>query len=95
MSRPVYVYRIRVAALPEGSDEPGWEPDGWLDWCDDHGWRTYDPETGASDYPPFSWASLMRRKAMLSKAAAERRVRMLRRFGAAVEVERSTPVEWP
>ena len=91
--RAVYVYRLAVT-LPPGSDAPGWEPDSWVEWCEEHGWEEYEQDTGARNAPTFSWPRLLQRKHFLSAPGAERRARMLRGFGALVEVERSQAVQW-
>lgn len=93
VERSVYVYRLKVT-FPPGSSEPGWEPDSWPAWCEEHGWEDFDSATGARDFPTFSWARFLHRKNFLSASSAERRAKMLRTFGALVEVERSYPVAW-
>lgn len=91
--RQVYVYRLKVT-LPPGSSEPGWEPDSWPVWCEEHAWEDFDSETGARDFPTFSWARFLHRKNFLSAASAALRAETLRAFGAMVEVERSEAVAW-
>lgn len=89
--RLVRVYRLAVT-LPEGSTEPGWEPEGWYEICEQRGWVASDRETGAEYDPPFAWP---RRKLYLSKLSAETRAKLLRSYGATVEIEESEPVAWP
>ncbi len=82
----IRVYRLRVAR-PEGSEAPGWEPEGWSEICVARGW-TSDVDPGEV---PFTWP---RRLTYLSAAGAEERAKLLREYGATVVVERSLPVEW-
>ena len=78
-----FVYRLHVT-LPEGSDEPGWEPEGWIAdvWYDADGEQSRE----------FSWP---RKRHCLSQSTANRWARQLRAWGANVVVERSNPVAWP
>lgn len=80
-----HVYRLKID-YPPGSQEPGWEPAGWIPRLGQ------EPETGATVELPFRWPSERR---FLSFAGARARVRELEGYGAAVTLERSLPVEWP
>lgn len=86
--RRTYLYRLNVE-FPPGIDEVGWEPPGW---SDDPEHQVQDPETGGYEAVPFSWPLV---RTYLSQTAANRRAALLRRYGAAVVVERSDPVVWP
>jgi hypothetical protein len=87
--RRSYAYRLHVT-LPEGSDEYGWEPEGWADLCAARGW--YEPDHSVEGPPPFAWP---RRKLYFSKSGADTRAELLRTYGATVEVKRSLPIMWP
>lgn len=86
--RASYLYRL-VVALPEGSEEAGWEPETWEEVCEDRGWIDPDHHSGA--LPPFAWP---RRRLYLSPSAAEARAKLLRTYGAVVTIERSNAVTW-
>ena len=75
----VFVYRL-VVTLPEGSDAPGWRPEGYED---EYGRYQDDDET------PFRWP---KRRLYLSASAASRRASLLTRWGADVAIVRSQPV---
>lgn len=74
------VYRLHVE-YPKGSDEWGWEPEGW-----DDGWSG-DPDNDAS----FRWPI---EKLYLSKSGARGRARLFEKYGATVTIEASEPVVW-
>lgn len=87
----VRIYRL-VVQYPEGShDSEGWPVDSW----EPPDWRPVDlieePDTGAWITPPFKWPSV---RCYLSRTGAEGRAKLLRRYGAVVEVQRSEPVVW-
>lgn len=78
-SGPVFVYRLRVT-LPEGSEAPGWHPEGW------------EPAIfGEDDVQEFRWPT---RRHCLSVATARRWKQRLEGWGATVVIERSLPVSW-
>lgn len=79
-----HVYRLAVK-YPEGSLEPGWEPENWDGLPDDFSYAE-DPNVH------FRWPRV---KTYLSKTGAEARAKLLRSFGAAVTVQESEPVVWP
>jgi hypothetical protein len=86
----VFLYRL-VVTKPEGSEEPGWAPEGWEEICEARGW--WDPSAyGENDPPPFGWP---KRRLYLSAASAEYRAGLMRDYGATVVVERSDAVTWP
>ena len=77
-----YVYRLDVT-LPDGSDEPGWHPDGWVaqEWDDADGHYVQE----------FKWP---RKRQCLSLTTANRWAQQLRSWGATVRICRSEPVVW-
>ena len=79
-TRQVYVWRL-VVTLPEGSDEPGWEPEEW----DGYKYGDESPDRR------FVWP---RRRLYLNGAAAGQRAALLRSWGAEVVMERSAAVTW-
>lgn len=84
MSRPVRVWRLNVT-LPEGSEKPGWQPEGWVADVSDWGVE--------GEYErPFIWP---RRRNYLSVKGAKVMARILREYGATVQIEESEPVTWP
>ena len=90
-ARPIHVYRLEVV-YPEGSQEPGWEPENYAEI-----WERLNPDyTSDPNYDgpiwPFAWP---RAKTYLGAAGANKRADMIRAYGAKVEVRRSLPVEWP
>jgi len=108
MSRTVRVYRIAVT-YPPGALEYGWEPPEWREginrieaaqqaWIDERTDRDplggpfyprdYNPETG-------DWIGWPVNRMYFSRANAERRADLFRRYGATAAVDASDPVTWP
>lgn len=87
MRRKQYAYRIDVT-YPEGSREPGWEPDAWPEICKRHYWPTDDHNGDTT----FRWP---KPRLFLSLNGAENRARRLREVGAHAVVVRSREIEWP
>lgn len=75
-----YVYRLQVR-YPEGSDTPGWQPEGW-----EPEWNG-DPDADLS----FHWPRV---RDYFGPRAAKARADLLRGYGCEVEVLRSQPVTW-
>jgi hypothetical protein len=75
-----YVYRLWVE-YPEGSREYGWAPAGWAP----------EPQGDPDADTAFRWPAV---HDFLSRRGAETRAKLLRGFGATVEVLRSDPVGW-
>lgn len=75
------IYALEIT-YPEGSDQPGWEPQNW------------DPEQSAYNYGEryFKWPKIRR---YLSNSAAQRRAQLFRCFGCEVDVVASEPIQWP
>lgn len=90
MSRPVYVYRLRVEVPPESVDDPDWYPESPS--FEIERWYDHEQDTGARVLRRFRWPQ---RRLYLSGGAARSQARRLREWGATVEVERSEAVEWP
>jgi hypothetical protein len=88
--RRLYAYRI-VLTLPKGADAPGWEPEDWIEICEEKGWWSSMDTYGNDEPPPFRWP---RRTMYFDGPSAEKRAELLRRYGATVEVERSEPLRW-
>lgn len=80
-TRKTYLYRLDVT-YPPGSLEWGWEPENW-----DPGYSA-NPESDDT----FRWP---RNPLYMSASGARRRAQLFRKYGAAVAVVRSLPVEWP
>lgn len=75
--RRLYVFRL-IVEKPEGSEEPGWEPEGWRQpWMGEHN--------------RFTWP---RRRHWLSSEGASRRARQLREWGAKVRIEMALVENW-
>jgi hypothetical protein len=85
--RPTHVYKL-VIEYPPGSLEPGWEPPGWDPLETDTDWVV-------DEYDEMRWAGWPQNRLYLSRTGAKRRADLLRKYGAAVEVVQSLPVEWP
>lgn len=77
-----FVYRLDVI-YPEGSDDPDWAPEGWVEWQ-----APYSPDEDGS----FFWPRV---RPYLSRSGAEARAALLRKYGATVTVVQSNPVTWP
>jgi hypothetical protein len=104
MARVKFVYRVETM-LPAGSDEPGWEPPGWHEWCYEHGYADSavcavepllpgeSPSGRRSwlDHLKFSWPTQVH---WFSKSAAERSAARVRQWGGTAVVVRSEPIRW-
>ena len=81
--RAVRVWKLDVE-YPEGSQEPGWEPEGW---AIPEGFGSFD-----GDDLEFRWPA---ERLFLSRSGANQRARLLRGYGAKVTLVPSLPLEWP
>lgn len=82
MTRPTYVYRLRVE-YPEGVDwrnpPEAWEADEW------------QAADGSIESREFQWPRV---RPYLSASGAKARADLLRKYGCTVEIERSEPVRF-
>ena len=84
------LYRL-VVTLPEGSQQPGWQPPDWPDICDENGWsESHGGATLAREWP--GWP---KRRMWFSLAAAAKAAEYLERCGATAVLQHSHPVTWP
>lgn len=85
--RNAHVFRLDII-YPEGSREPGWQPDSWESFL-----RSLPPlQRRRVRKAGFRWP---RERMFLSSSSAYDRACLLRAFGADVQVLRSDPVTWP
>jgi hypothetical protein len=98
VTNAVYVYRLVVEKLPDGSGESGWEPPGWHKWCFENGYAEAEACNGATDedgrpfdHMPFRWPH---RKYFIHGGTANRAVQRFIQWGAVARVERSQRVQW-
>ena len=87
------VYKLSVT-LPEGCDDPGWQPPDWDAICDDYGWSSSDHGMRQQREWP-GWDRIVTRRLSFTYAAAERRRALLERCGASASIAVSEPVTWP
>lgn len=81
---PVFVFWLTYTK-PEGSDVPGWEPEGWrVSAVARFGERGREPV--------FTWT---KRKYFTKQSTADRLANRLRGYGCEVTVARSNRVTWP
>ena len=81
------LYRL-VVTLPEGSQQPGWQPPDWDEICDERGWSGENSLVERD----FAWPQ---RRQWFSLAAAAKAAEYLERCGATAVLQHSHPVTWP